>query len=65
MLKKKLEELGIRQKELASAANVAYGTVNRICNHKYKAGPILQNRLRIALEKLAGQKFVLENLFNY
>lgn len=63
-LKATLVKEGIKQSELANAARVAPGTVNKICNGKMTAAPTTCNRLVAALNKLIGsEKYRVEDIF--
>lgn len=62
-LKGILEKNGIMQTELAKVVDIAPGTINRICNKKYKAAPTTQNKILLGVNKLSGKEYSLTEIF--
>jgi DNA-binding XRE family transcriptional regulator len=55
---------GIKQTELAQAAGVAAGTVNKVCGRWREVSPTMQSRLVVALNRrVSADKYRVEDVF--
>lgn len=62
-LKKILVKEGHTQAQLASTSSLSEGTVNKICNLKRTPSPTTMVKLVKALNKLAGVKYRVSEVF--
>ena len=54
---------GITQTDLAFESGLSYGTINRVCNQKMSISLTSQNKILKALNKLATNRYELEDIF--
>ena len=58
-----LDGIGETQTEFALKANIAGGTINKICRGKYKVSVRLKNRVVLTLNTYDGNKLKLVDVF--
>jgi DNA-binding XRE family transcriptional regulator len=62
-LKETIQNEGISQIDLANAAEVAQGTINKICNGQYKPSKTMKSRIIKGLNKKAGKVYETDVIF--
>lgn len=58
-----LDSHGLSQTELAAESRVSLGTINKLCNNRISVTLKTQNRLLISLNRLAGKKLTIDEVF--
>lgn len=58
-----LEKEGIKQSELFGESRVSGSTINKVANHKLAITKTTQNKLLIAINKMTGKLYELEDIF--
>lgn len=58
-----LEKEGIKQSELFAESKVSGSTINKVANHRLLITKTTQNKILIAINKIRGKSYSLEDVF--